>query len=81
MSGIYKQSRDDSRFFDDPLPATLPHKPALVSHRWERIRSLGCISSHTTAYANVNVNVNVNEDGTLFQMNQVGAGILPMGLP
>ena len=32
-------------------------KSALVSYRWERIRSLGCISSHTTVYVNVNVNV------------------------
>jgi len=40
-------------------------KSALVSYRWERIRSPGCISSHTTAYVNLKLefvrNVNVNE--------------------
>ena len=44
-------------------------KSALVSYRWERIRSLGCISSHTTAYVNVNVNDNVNVNVNVAHVN------------
>ena len=46
-------------------------KSALVSYRWERIRYLGCISSHTTAYVNVNVNVNVNVDAARPAANEL----------
>ena len=30
----------------------------ICSDRWDCLRSLGCIGSHTTVYVNVNVNVN-----------------------